>query len=77
MACGPCSFFRGTFQLGDAASQQGKRALVPIENRFHPRRLDVAAFKPKDDAVQNQQLVLDPAEPALDPLEPIARLTSV
>jgi hypothetical protein len=56
--------FPGTFQLGDAASQLALRALVPVEYRLQPRGLDLAPFQTESDAVENEQLVLDPAEPA-------------
>jgi hypothetical protein len=61
--------------------QLGKPALVAIEERLQPGRLDLAPFQAQGDAVQNQQLVLDrvkpaldPVEPALDPVEPLADL---
>jgi hypothetical protein len=55
----------------------GGSTLVPIENSLEPRGLDLAAFETQNDAIEHQQLILDPVEPALDPIEPRARLVVV
>jgi hypothetical protein len=61
---------RGILQLGEAAAPLGELALVAVEKRLQPRRLDLAPLQTQRDAVQDQKLFLDPAKPALDPLEP-------
>jgi hypothetical protein len=38
---------------------------MAVEERLQPCRLDLAPFQAERDAVQDQQLVLDRAEPAL------------
>ena len=43
---------------------------MPVENRLQPRGLDLAPFQPQNDAIEHHQLVFDPAQPALNPLEP-------
>jgi len=61
-----CSTFIGPSQVGDAAPQQPERALGPVEDGFESRGLDLAPFQAQGDAVENEQLVLDPVESALD-----------
>ena len=43
---------------------------MAIENRLKPRGLDLAPFQTQGDAVENEEFVLDPAEPALHPVKP-------
>ena len=41
-----------------------------MENGLEARGLDLAHLQTQGDAVEDEELVLDPAEPALDPAKP-------